>query len=134
MIPVTLDTVRLYIHVLAATIWVGGQFTLAGLVPGLRAIDPNLPGAMARRFNRIAWPAYIVLIITGIWNLFALDMPTSNTQWWITLIVKVVVVALSGISVGMHIVSKSTLGLAVFGTLGALSALGALWLGIQLHG
>ena len=34
-------TVRLFLHVIAATVWVGGQLTLAGLVPGLRAIDPR---------------------------------------------------------------------------------------------
>jgi hypothetical protein len=89
---------------------------------------------MARRFNRIAWPAFVVLIITGVWHLVALDMPTSNTQWWVTFAVKLAVVTLSGVSVAAHIVSKTTRWLAVFGTLGGLSALGALWLGIQLHG
>ena len=33
MLSPTWDTVRLTLHTLAATIWVGGQFTLAGLVP-----------------------------------------------------------------------------------------------------
>ena len=32
MLPVTWATVRVFLHVLAATIWVGGQLTLAGLV------------------------------------------------------------------------------------------------------
>ena len=32
MLPLTVDTVRLSLHVLAATVWVGGQLTLAGLV------------------------------------------------------------------------------------------------------
>jgi len=30
MLPVSWDTIRLTLHVLAATVWVGGQFTLAG--------------------------------------------------------------------------------------------------------
>ncbi len=38
MLPLTLDTVRLSLHVLAATVWVGGQLTLVGLLPGLRAL------------------------------------------------------------------------------------------------
>ena len=47
-------TVRLFLHVIAATIWVGGQFALAGLVPVLRAQDPGLPKIAAQAFNRIA--------------------------------------------------------------------------------
>ena len=31
------STIRLFLHVLGATVWVGGQIALAGLVPGLRA-------------------------------------------------------------------------------------------------
>ncbi len=36
MLAVSWDTVRLFLHVLAATVWVGGQLTLAALVPVLR--------------------------------------------------------------------------------------------------
>ncbi len=30
MMPVERETVRLFLHVVAATVWVGGQITLAG--------------------------------------------------------------------------------------------------------
>ena len=33
MLSVNWDTIRLFVHVLAAAIWVGGQLTLAALVP-----------------------------------------------------------------------------------------------------
>jgi hypothetical protein len=36
MLSVSWDTIRLFLHVLAATISVGGQITLAALVPVLR--------------------------------------------------------------------------------------------------
>ncbi len=36
MLTVELETLRLFLHVLAATVWVGGQITLAALVPALR--------------------------------------------------------------------------------------------------
>ena len=49
VLAVHLATVRLFLHVLAATVWVGGQLTLAGLVPGLRAISPDAP----RIFDRV---------------------------------------------------------------------------------
>ena len=71
MLPVDLETVRLFLHVLAATIWVGGQLVLAALVPALRAAGADVPRAAARAFNRVAWPAFAVLVLTGIWNIVA---------------------------------------------------------------
>jgi putative copper export protein len=41
MLSVSWDTIRLFLHVLAATIWVGGQITLAALVPVLRRCCPR---------------------------------------------------------------------------------------------
>ena len=35
MLAVSWDTVRLFLHVLAATVWVGGQITLAVLFLGI---------------------------------------------------------------------------------------------------
>ena len=60
MLAVSWDTVRLFLHVLAATVWVGGQLTLAFLVPPLRRLGAELPRAAARAFNRVAWPAFTV--------------------------------------------------------------------------
>ena len=75
MLTVHLDTIRLFLHVLAATVWVGGQLTLAALVPGLRRLSPDAPRVVARRFNRVAWPAFAVLVGTGIWNITQLHAP-----------------------------------------------------------
>lgn len=133
MEPVTWNTVRLFFHVVAATIWVGGQFTLAGLVPGARRIDPDLPRTLARRFNRLAWPAFGVLVVTGLWNIAAVrGFHDGDTAWRVTLVVKVIVVGVSGLSAFAHQRSTSTLGLAVWGTLTSLSAVAALWLGVTL--
>jgi putative copper export protein len=133
MLTVTLDTVRLFLHVLAATIWVGGQFTLAGLVPGLRELSPDAPRTVAQRFARMAWPAYGVLVVTGIWNVLAVHA-TWHGAYGVTLIVKIVVVAISGLSAFLHARSHSPGGLAFWGALTGLSAAGALFLGILLHG
>jgi putative copper export protein len=129
----TSTTLRLFLHVLAATVWVGGQLTLAGLVPGLRALGPDAPRTVARRFNRIAWPAFVVLIITGIWNITAVHVGDTSTSYQVTLMVKLLVVALSGVSAAIHIGARTKLALAVFGALSGLSALGALFLGVLLH-
>ena len=132
MLAVTTDTVRLFLHVLAATVWVGGQLTLAGLVPGLRSIGDDAPRAVARRFNRIAWPAFAVLVATGIWNLFEVRLGDTSTEYQVTLFVKLLVVALSGVGAALHTRAATRQGLAVWGALSGLSALGALFLGILL--
>jgi putative copper export protein len=132
VLPLTLDTFRLALHVLAATVWVGGQITLAGLVPGLRALDPDAPRAVARRFNRIAWPAYGVLVATGIWNLVESSFGDRSSAWQVTLFVKLVVVGLAGIAALVHSAASSKAVLAAGGALAGLSSLAAVLLGVQL--
>ena len=44
------ETVRLFLHVLAATVWVGGQITLAALVPALRGTAEGVTAVAAERF------------------------------------------------------------------------------------
>jgi putative copper export protein len=131
MLPVSWATVRVFVHVAAATVWVGGQITLAGLVPGLRALAPDAPRTVARRFNRIAWPAYGVLIATGIWNIVDLS-PDWSSDYGRTVMVKIAVVAASGLSALFHSRARTPRGLAVWGASSGVTALGALFLGVQL--
>lgn len=131
MLPVHAETIRLFLHVLAATIWVGGQLVLAALVPVLRRVGSDAPRAAARQFNRVAWPAFGVLIATGIWNIAAAD-DADQPDYRRTLTVKLVFVALSGLTALAHIRARSRRGLAVFGALTGLTALAALFLGILL--
>jgi putative copper export protein len=133
VLPVSWTTLRLFLHVLAATVWVGGQLTLAGLVPGLRRLSPEAPRVVARRFNGIAWVAFTVLIATGIWNIIAIR-PDWSSSYGTTLIVKLFVVAASGLTALFHARSRSTAGLAVFGALSGVTALGGLFLGVLLAG
>src|SRR5215469_16285362 len=117
MLPVSWDTIRLFLHVLAATVWVGGQITLAALVPVLRRRGAEIPRAAARRFNQVAWPAFGVLIITGIWNVVAVRSKVTGS-YETTLIIKL----------ALHARARSAAGLAVFGALTGVSALAALFL------
>lgn len=133
MLSVSWETIRLFLHVLAATIWVGGQLTLAGLVPGLRRLSPDAPRAVARRFNQIAWPAFAVLVVTGVWNILAIS-PAWSSPYGTTLIVKLAVVGVSGASALLHARARSQTTLAAFGALSGLSALAALFLGVLLAG
>jgi len=133
MLSVSWDTIRLFLHVLAATIWVGGQITLAALVPVLRRLGAEIPRAAARRFNQVAWPAFAVLVVTGIWNIAAVHAEV-NGSYETTLVVKLIVVAISGITAALHARARNPRWIAVFGALTGLSALAALFLGILLAG
>ena len=132
MLPVTLDAVRLFLHILAATVWVGGQLVLAALVPVLRQVAPEGPGAAARAFNRVAWPAFGVLIVTGVWNVLAEG--DRGSAYRTTLIVKLILVAASGLTAFLHARARGRTALAVFGALTGLTALGALFVGVVLAG
>jgi putative copper export protein len=129
---VDLDTVRLFLHILAATIWVGGQIVLAALVPALRAAGADVPKVAAQAFNRIAWPAFGVLVVTGIWNVAA--QGDNGHAYQVTLVIKLVLVAISGVTAYAHARATSRRGLAVYGALTGLSALAALFVGVVLAG
>jgi putative copper export protein len=133
MLAVSWDTIRLFLHVLAATIWVGGQLVLAALVPVLR--KGGIATEAARRFNQVAWVAFAVLVATGIWNVAAQHKQVSHdASYRTTLIVKLVVVVISGVTAALHIRSRTPRSRAVFGALTGLSALAALFLGVLLAG
>ena len=132
MLPVTADTIRLTLHVLAACVWVGGQITLAGLLPALRGLGDDAPRTVARAFNRVAWPAFGVLLVTGVWNLLEVQVGDRDTEYHVTLGVKLLVVAASGIAAGVHASTRTRSVLAVTGAVGALASLAAVLLGVQL--
>jgi putative copper export protein len=129
----TWATIRLFLHILAATVWVGGQITLAGLVPGLKRLSPDAPRAAARRFNLIAWPAFAVAVATGIWNLLAVDVADTSLEYQVTLGLKISVVAVSGVAAAVHAGARSKAALAAFGAVSGLSALAAVFLGVLLR-
>jgi putative copper export protein len=129
-----LDGFRLILHLLAATVWVGGQFTVAGLLPTIRTLGEDAPKRVARAFAHVLWPAYAVLVVTGFWNIGALTVSQASTTWRSVLIVKIVVVALAGVAVYLHQRADSKRALAVWGALGALASVAALCLGVFLAG
>jgi putative copper export protein len=129
---VDLETIRLFLHVLAATVWVGGQITLAALVPALRAAGRDVPRAAARAFNRVAWPAFGVLLLTGVWNVAAEG--DKGPAFEHTLMLKYVLVLASGVTAFLHARAVSRQAMAVFGALTGLTALATLFVGIMLAG
>lgn len=129
---VDLETVRLFLHVLAATVWVGGQITLAALVPALRAAGTEVPKAAANAFNRVAWPAFAVLVLTGVWNV--LDEDQKGSAYENTLMLKYALVLVSCLTAYLHARAGSRKAMAVFGALTGLSAVATLFVGIMLAG
>jgi putative copper export protein len=125
---------RLILHVLAATVWVGGQFTVAGLLPTIRSLGEEAPKKVAVALGRLLWPAYAVLVVTGFWNIGSFSVDKADTAWKTVLIIKIVVVAIAGVAVFFHQRSTSRRGLAVWGAVGALASVGALGLGVFLAG
>ena len=127
------ESLRLFIHVIGATIWVGGQIVLAALVPALRKINPDLPKIVAKKFNKLAWGAYALLIVSGIWNMVSIpkDAPSNYSM---VLGFKMAIVLLSGIAALLHSNAKEPKKIAMWGSISGLTALAALYLGVLLAG
>lgn len=133
MLSPTTATLRLFLHVLAAAIWVGGQIALAGVVPVLRRDAPTVTKAVARAFAKVAWPSFAVLVATGVWNLVAIDVSSTDTAYQVTVFAKVAVAVIAAVAVAIHSIGQSKLALALGGAIGLLGSLAALYLGILLH-
>jgi putative copper export protein len=125
---------RLSLHVLGATVWVGGQLTLAFLVPVLRRFGSEATTSAARQFSRVAWPAFVLLVGTGIWNVIAVDPGDQTPAWRATFGVKMGVVALSALAAFVHGRSKGRAALAVWGALSGALAIAAMVLGVVIAG
>jgi putative copper export protein len=129
-----LDTIRLTLHVLAATVWVGGQIVMAGLVAPARSVGGDAPKVLARAFARLAWPAYVVLLATGVWNVTAVHYSAQDSAWKAVLMAKIAVVVLAGVGAFLHQRATSKSQLALWGSVGGLASVAALVMGILLAG
>jgi len=127
------DGIRVTLHVLAASIWVGGQITLAGLVPTARRLGEEAAPALARAFARVQWPTYLVLIVTGLWNISATHAGQPHS-WQIVLGIKIVVVALAGLAAWLHSRAQTKAALALWGAVSATASVSALVMGVFLAG
>jgi putative copper export protein len=135
VLPVHAETIRLFLHILGATVWVGGQIVLAGVVPVVRQFGGiEAARAVARRFQLIAWPAFGLLLVTGIWNLFEVNVGDQSGSYLTTLSVKLILVTVSGAAALGHILvarNRPALG-GILAALALLAALGATFVGVLL--
>ena len=78
------EAVNPWIHIVAATIWVGPQvFMFVAAVPAVRTIEDmqvrtKVMRVITTRFNYLAWGALTVLVITGIANLYEHDLDVDQ--------------------------------------------------------
>ncbi len=89
---------------------------------------------LARAFARLAWPAYAVLVVTGLWNVSTFHWSAQSTAWKTVLIVKVVVVAVAGLATLLHSRARSRAALAIWGSVAGLASVAALVMGVLLAG
>ena len=130
MLTIDLDVVRLTLHVLAATIWVGGQIVLQALVGPLRRTAPAAIAPAARAFAWVAWPAFAVLIGTGAGLLVQAD--DMSDAYRATLMVKMVFVVLSGVGAALHTFVKNPALKGISAAVGLVSALCVVLLGVSI--
>jgi putative copper export protein len=136
MVTLTGSDFVLWIHVLAACIWIGGQITLGMIMPMLRT-TPDIMRNAARRFQNAAWGAFAVLIVTGLINMHDAGISLTNlaaTPQSRTLSIKLVFVFISGAAAALHAYwltprmrsASQAKRAAAVGTLGGISLLAAM--------
>ena len=135
-----IDALRSFLHLLSVTVWVGGQIVVAGLVPLLRKLDrsagpvpdgeKSITQKAAHRFGRISWPFFALAIITGLWSLGEIaandEWATSEFIWKTMFLVKLALVAASGVGAWLHTRAQRAPERALFAGVASLSALAAL--------
>ena len=134
MLAPALDTIRLTLHVLAATVWVGGQIVMMGLVGPARGLGADAPQTLARAFARLAWPAFAVLLVTGVWNVTAVHYSAQDSAWKAVLMAKIAVVLLAGLGAFLHQRATTKGQLALWGSVAGTASVAALIMGILLAG
>jgi putative copper export protein len=132
-VGITVTTVRMFLHVLAATVWVGGQLVLGGLVGVVRErAGSEGTRAVARRFALLSWPAFAVSTFTGIWN--ALDIPFEDypDSYKAVFGAKMTCFMITGGGAALHSLLPQKWAKAVGGAMASLGAVAVLFFAVAL--
>lgn len=92
-----------YLHLLGATVWVGGLVMLAVTMSAVRRVtdDRHLIAVIARRFAAVSWIALALLVVTGLFQ-------AGDYGWSGLLLVKVSLVLASIILAIWHTLGART--------------------------
>lgn len=130
---VSIDTIRIFLHILGVTVWVGGQIVMLSMLPVLRSAGvEDLPKRAAKAFERVAWPAFGLAFVTGIWNIIEVDLGDVETSYNMAFGTKFLLVIISGMAAWIHSTSTKPAIKGMMGGIGFLASLGALFLGFTL--
>lgn len=101
----TLYLASVWMHILAATIWIGGMFfVVLVVVPWLRRQGGDREAATAflretgLRFRAVGWACFAVLLVTGTFNLWARGVRPHDlvsADWYATPFARAVVLKLA---------------------------------------
>jgi putative copper export protein len=130
VLTINLDVIRLTLHVLGATVWVGGQIVLLALIGPLRRSAPAAIAPAARVFAWVSWPAFALLVVTGVWLIMGAD--DQSDAYRTTLMVKMVFVVLSGVGAALHTFVKNPALRGFWAAVGLVGALCAVLLGVSI--
>ena len=119
-------------HVLGASVWVGGQIAIGALVPTVRSMGDDAPKKMARAFNRVAWPFIRLAVVTGLWSVKDIDLTEPTNGYQVGVKLNLVSVAASGVSAYLHTEATERKTIALWGAVGGVSAIAALFVGAML--
>lgn len=132
MISPTLDSLRIFLHLMAVAVWVGGQIVLAGLVPRVRPVAPQAMKPIANGFARVAWPAMVLIVFTGAWGMASAEVADQGTEYMFTFSIKMLMVGLAIAATIIHSVGTTKLAKGLGGAIGLLASLLAAYAGVLL--
>jgi len=99
----------------------------------LRGISHDAPGKVAKAFARFTWPAFGLLIVTGVWSVAAVGSGASS-NWNAVFGIKMFCVIIAGLGAFLHTKAASPKAKGVFAGVGMLGTIAAMVLGVALAG
>ena len=128
----SLETVRLFLHILGASVWVGGQIVLGAMVSVLREAGGDAARRAAQRFAQVAWPFFGLAVLTGMWNVMADSPGDHSTGYQVALMVKLLLVAATGVGAAVHGKATKPTVRGMTAGFGLLAGLAAMFVGVGL--
>lgn len=126
------DELRIILHLVGVIVWLGGQILMLGILPVLRRAGGDVPKQAAAAFGAIAWPAFGLAIVTGIWHLSAMDLGRLSSGYNSAFGIKILLVAVTGFAAGIHQSTDKAAVRGISGALGLVAAIGAFVLGVLM--